>query len=222
MNYLVTRLSSSAKYLIRLRHGAISPLVTSKQIESYVHPSTMSYYRPSTCLLNKSICSSVNKSLLLQPCSLYSKKKKQSKIKEEVEESDDEDAEEMEETNEIIDDYNLVIKSVASLRIDSVLKAALGTSRKKIEKDFYSTKIRINGETALKKAAVVRVDDELDLIKSSHPENNKMLLVDRIVIKSIGRVNDNGNFPIKMQVFKSLAIENYSDPYMKSSLSEAD
>ncbi|KFM79495.1 hypothetical protein X975_26482, partial [Stegodyphus mimosarum] len=148
----------------------------------------------------------------------YAKKKKGSKQElEEEEESDVEDQEdlELEETDDV---YNLVSKSVASLRVDTVLKAALGISKKKIEKEFYASKIFMNGEKVPKKATSVNIGDEIDLVKGNNPDNSQLIDVHRVIIRSIGKVTGTGNYPLKMEVYKSLPIENYKIPWTPEKL----
>ncbi|GIY17175.1 hypothetical protein CDAR_194491, partial [Caerostris darwini] len=62
----------------------------------------------------------------------------------------------------------------------------------------------------------VNINDEIDLVKGYSPENEKFLLVDRIIVVSIGKLTGALKHPVKMQVFKSLTIENYIDPWSKS------
>ncbi|GFR27566.1 s4 RNA-binding domain-containing protein [Trichonephila clavata] len=149
----------------------------------------------------------------------YAKRKKTSKQQEEEEEESDEEDETYEslEPDEMGDNFNLITKSVPSMRVDSIIKAGLGITKKKVEKEFYASHIRVNSEKVLKKATVVYPEDEIDLIKGYSPENSRFLLVDRILVKSIGKVTGTGNYPVKMQVFKSLTIENYPEPWTKSS-----
>ncbi|CAL1265862.1 unnamed protein product [Larinioides sclopetarius] len=151
----------------------------------------------------------------------YAKKKKSSKrqIEEDDESEEEEDFESL-EPDETGDTFNLITKSLPSLRLDSLVKAALGIAKKKVEKEFYANKIRINGQKIIKKATTVHIEDEIDLIKGYSPENQKFLLVDRIVIKGIGKPNLNGTFPVKMQIFKELTIENYPDAWSKTDVLE--
>ncbi|GBM53037.1 hypothetical protein AVEN_22412-1 [Araneus ventricosus] len=151
----------------------------------------------------------------------YAKKKKSKKQVEEGEESEEEDEDfESLDPDETGDTFNLMTKSLPSLRLDSVVKAGLGITKKKVEKEFYANRIRINGQKIVKKASTVHNEDEIDLVKGYSPENQKFLLVDRIIIKGIGKPNLNGNFPVKMQVFKELTIENYPDAWSKMDVLE--
>ncbi|GFU44176.1 s4 RNA-binding domain-containing protein [Nephila pilipes] len=149
----------------------------------------------------------------------YAKRKKTSKQQQEEEEESDEEDEVNDslEPDEMGDTFNVITKSISSMRLDSIVKAGLGITKKKVEKEFYASKLRLNGEKVLKKALIVHPDDEVDLIKGYSPENSRFLLVDRIYVKSIGKVTETGNYPVKMQVFKSLTIENYPEPWTKSS-----
>ncbi|GFY39966.1 s4 RNA-binding domain-containing protein [Trichonephila inaurata madagascariensis] len=141
---------------------------------------------------------------------------------EEEEESDEDETYESLEPDEMGDTFNLITKSVPSMRLDSIVKAGLGITKKKVEKEFYASHIRVNSEKVLKKATTVYPEDEIDLIKGYSPENSRFLLVDRIIVKSIGKVTGTGNYPVKMQVFKSLTIENYPEPWTKSSTRATD
>ncbi|XP_035209973.1 mitochondrial transcription rescue factor 1-like [Stegodyphus dumicola] len=148
----------------------------------------------------------------------YAKKKKGSKQElEEEEESDVEDEEDL-ELEETDDAYNLVSKTVPSLRVDTVLKAGLGMSKKQIEKEFYASKIFLNGEKVSKKATNVSIGDEIDLVKGYNPDNSQLIDVHRVIIKSVGKVTGTGNYPLKMEAYKSLPIENYKVPWTPEKL----
>ncbi|KAL1498281.1 hypothetical protein ABEB36_009102 [Hypothenemus hampei] len=61
-----------------------------------------------------------------------------------------------EDKDEIKDKYSKVLTiNVTSMRVDAILKTALGMSRNKIETEFYENKIRINGTKVAKKSAEV-------------------------------------------------------------------
>ncbi|XP_054710021.1 mitochondrial transcription rescue factor 1-like [Uloborus diversus] len=160
-----------------------------------------------------------------EPKRNFSKKKKPPKKEIEDEESDtddDEDYSSIQSEEGMEDEPNAIRKMVPSLRIDTILKAGLGTSKKKIEKEFYAARIRVNEEPVLKKATMVISGDEVDLIKGFSPENSKLLIVDRVMIKSIDKISGTGNYPVNLLVFKSLTIENYPKPWAPSSSSEVD
>lgn len=154
----------------------------------------------------------------------YFSKKKGSKRNIEVEEeSDSEDEEDYD--NDSLEEYeseNVFKKIVPSMRMDTIMKAGLGMAKKKIEKSFYASKIRLNGGRVLKKATNISPGDEIDLVKGYSPENEKFLTVDRLLIKSVEKVTGTGMYPVKMQLLKALTIENYEDPWSASSVSEMD
>lgn len=100
--------------------------------------------------------------------------------------------------------------TVPSLRVDAVLKKALGISRNKIDLMFYENKIRVNGEKLLKKNTPVNEGDDIDLIKSTYPANPDNLIVARVELLSC--TADDDNITIKIRRNKSLIVENYPGP----------
>lgn len=137
------------------------------------------------------------------------KTKKMSKIpQKEVTESASEGYSDDESFDSIKDKHSKVMKiSVPNLRVDAVLKTALGISRNKIDLMFYENRIRVNGEKILKKNENVNEEDEVDVIKSVNPANPDHLIVARVEILSIRAEDDKVN--IKIRRYKSLAVENY-------------
>lgn len=97
--------------------------------------------------------------------------------------------------------------SVAGLRVDSILKNALGISRNKIDVIFYENKIRINGEKLQKKNVLVNEGDDVDLVKSICSVNPDNIIVARVEILSSKLVED--KFKVKIRRSKSLTVENY-------------
>lgn len=97
--------------------------------------------------------------------------------------------------------------TVQSLRLDLLLKSALGMARNKIEAAFYENKIRINGRKLLKKSLSCTVGDEIDFIKNESPVNPNHLVIARIEILSTVPKGD--NIIVTMKRFKNLTVEKY-------------
>ncbi|XP_053980618.1 mitochondrial transcription rescue factor 1 isoform X2 [Hylaeus volcanicus] len=138
--------------------------------------------------------------------------KSKKEASEEVDENDDEENESLE-----VDDYLLTKNSkiinatVSSLRVDAIAKVAFGLSRNRIDRAFYDSKIRINGNKILKKSHQVKVDDEIDLVVGRDSKNPKLIIVHRcILLKAKG--NDD-SIDVKLLRNKSLLIENYPEPW---------
>ncbi|XP_050533768.1 mitochondrial transcription rescue factor 1 [Daktulosphaira vitifoliae] len=130
--------------------------------------------------------------------------KRSKKDPDENEDSDDSDLE--------LDNCSQLIKyKTSSLRMDSVLKHALGKSRNKIEIAFFESRIRVNGKKVLKKSHSLDVGDEVDLIKGSSPSNPNFLLVSRVEILSANL--DGHELLVKLRKFKNLLIDNYPDKW---------
>ncbi|XP_051156785.1 mitochondrial transcription rescue factor 1 [Leptopilina boulardi] len=98
-------------------------------------------------------------------------------------------------------------RTVPSLRLDTVLKTCLGVGRSKIDTDFYESKIRINGNKALKKNVEVHDGDELDVFIDVSPDNPNFIIVSRVKIVATS-VLQNG-FKVSFVRDKALLIENY-------------
>lgn len=107
-------------------------------------------------------------------------------------------------------DYKDVTITVASLRADAVLKAGLGISRTKIEDQFYNGKLYLNGQKILKKSTQVAIGDEVDLVMAVHEDNEHMLDVQRVIVKSVKEEKTKrGNSTLKVRRWKNLTVENY-------------
>nr|CAD7574848.1 unnamed protein product [Timema californicum] len=127
----------------------------------------------------------------------------------------DEESDKEQWDNEVDDKTSkVVIVRVGSLRIDLLLKAALGIARNKVEAIFYQSKIRINGEKLLKKSTLVNVGDEIDIIRGPSPLNSDFLIVSRVEVLSAS-ANEN-NISVKLRRSKTLTIENYADSWKVS------
>ncbi|XP_045767864.1 mitochondrial transcription rescue factor 1 [Maniola jurtina] len=139
--------------------------------------------------------------------------------KQKDEDSDDEDVDIFDGDSSLTKDSKVVKLKTTSLRMDAILKSTLGVARNKIEKLFYESKIRVNGKKILKKSIPVRVDYEIDVIKSVSPKNPDHLYVARVEILSIAAKED--SIAITARRFKNLLIENYeTDPYKPSTADE--
>lgn len=103
---------------------------------------------------------------------------------------------------------------VNSLRLDGIIKSALGIARNKIEQIFYEGKIRVNGEKVLKKSISVKEGDEIDIIKNISSANPDFLIVARIEILSYSATDDKEAIEIKIRRCKTLTVENYKDKFV--------
>ncbi|KZC09899.1 hypothetical protein WN55_00545, partial [Dufourea novaeangliae] len=81
----------------------------------------------------------------------------------------------------------------------------------KIDKAFYNSNIRINGERCLKKGSQVEVDDEIDIVVGRSPNNPGFLIVHRCIVLSASP--DEDTIKVKLLSNKSLLIEDYNDPW---------
>lgn len=167
-------------------------------------PKTISLARRSFCEVYKPN---------LQCIRYKSTKNKQSQS---AEESSDSDSEDEKDFDEGIPDKSakIVAVKVPSLRTDLLIKAGLSVARNKVEKLFYESRIRVNGEKILKKSAQLDVGDEVDVIRSLSPMNPEFLLVSRIEILSVKAGEE--HIAVKLRRFKSLTVENYRDPWKES------
>ncbi|CAM4853431.1 unnamed protein product [Rotaria socialis] len=62
--------------------------------------------------------------------------------------------------------YRIIIRHLASLRLDLICSAGTGIGRSAIEDEFYGSKLRVNGEKSTKKAQQVKEGDIIDLVVS--------------------------------------------------------
>ncbi|CAG0884499.1 unnamed protein product [Cyprideis torosa] len=117
------------------------------------------------------------------------------------------------------DGKNLKIRAV-SLRPEAIFKSALGLSRKKIEQAFYENRIRVNELKVDKKGLTLRINDEIDLIKSVSLQNENFLNIARVILHDVEPDEDERgdvSYILKITRFKQLLIENYSKhPYKGS------
>lgn len=106
--------------------------------------------------------------------------------------------------------YTDDVLSVASTRIDTVLKTGTHFGRTKVEEAFYENRIRLNGERISKKSHDVVEGDELDIIIGRNQENNDFLDITRVQIKNIPDIaSGTGRLKMSIRKFKQLTIANY-------------
>ncbi|XP_050349436.1 mitochondrial transcription rescue factor 1 [Nymphalis io] len=191
------------------------------QIMSNVFRVIINEIRTKPQLINYSHCSKILNSFKfdnLKPISYFydvsrSKSQKQTDL-----DSDDE-SDVFDDDISLSRDSKVVKITTTSLRADVVLKSALGIARNKIEKLFYESKIRVNGKKILKKSMPVKVDYELDVIKSVSPKNSDHLYISRVEILNITAKEE--SILVTARRFKTLLIENYeNDPYKPSTSNE--
>lgn len=134
----------------------------------------------------------------------YSQSRFKSKSKKAASTSESESSEE-----DVAVDKNskLINANLGSLRVDGIVKAGLGIARNKVEVLFYESKIRLNEKKLTKKSEMVSEGDEVDVIKSVHPENPGMMTVARVEVVKI--VPGGDHFKVKLKRTKSLLVENY-------------
>ncbi|XP_066260904.1 mitochondrial transcription rescue factor 1 [Euwallacea similis] len=135
--------------------------------------------------------------------------KKQSSRRNQNKESETENDDDSEDLSDQFIDKNskVLYIHVSSMRVDGILKTALGMARAKIEALFYENKIRINGQKIMKKSAVVQKGDEIDLIKGPDLKNPNFINVARVEILSLKPKEE--SIEIKIRRCKSLNIEAY-------------
>lgn len=98
--------------------------------------------------------------------------------------------------------------NVQSLRVDLLLKSAIGIARNKIEAAFYENRIRVNGKKIAKKSQSCKIGDEIDLIKTEQQATNPdHIIVSRIEI--IGLTPKEDSINVTMRRFKALTVEKY-------------
>ncbi|VVC24616.1 RNA-binding S4 domain [Cinara cedri] len=116
---------------------------------------------------------------------------------------------------EMDDSSKLITFRTSTLRMDAVLKHALGKSRNKIEVAFYNSQIRVNGKKISKKSHTLEVGDEVDLVKGPSPNNPDFLIVSRVEV--ISTKLDGDELEVKLKKFKSLLVDNYENTWKSSS-----
>ncbi|XP_033322577.2 mitochondrial transcription rescue factor 1 [Megalopta genalis] len=125
---------------------------------------------------------------------------------------DDSDEEESKVDNYLQTKTTKVINTtIPSLRLDVVTKVAFGLSRNKVDKAFYNSNLRVNGQKYLKKSKMVDVEDEIDLVLGKSNNNPAFLTVHRCILLS-AKPSEEG-VEVKLLRNKSLLIEDYDDPW---------
>ncbi|CAF2520560.1 unnamed protein product [Rotaria sp. Silwood2] len=79
--------------------------------------------------------------------------------------------------------YRVIIRHLASLRLDLICSAGTGIGRSAIEDEFYGSKLRVNGEKSTKKAQQVKEGDIIDLVVSrteGAKYNSKRIIVYKV------------------------------------------
>ncbi|XP_072178663.1 uncharacterized protein [Diadema setosum] len=177
------------------------------------------------------------RAVLVQPCQLrhYSMKKSKSKTsfksknkarnledqdssdesssedeEEEEEEEEDWKPDDDDEVDEAKRDWKDLKMSVPSLRIDAILSAGLGISRKKVEDAFLSAKLRHNGQKVTKKSKQVVEGDILDVVrdeKVAPKDDDQRVVVMRVAVM---RVKDersaSDRIPVRLRRWKRLEL----------------
>ncbi|XP_075213211.1 mitochondrial transcription rescue factor 1-like [Lycorma delicatula] len=130
----------------------------------------------------------------------------------EVEESDSENSDEEVDVIDKYDRASKVIKTqLPSMRIDVLLKRALGLPRNKLDLAFYESRIRVNGKKMLKKSERANVGDEIDVIKGVSHLNPDFLNVARVQIISVKADEEEEVINVRMRRTKVLQIANYEN-----------
>ncbi|CAF0950564.1 unnamed protein product [Brachionus calyciflorus] len=107
------------------------------------------------------------------------------------------------DTSDFKPGFKIVQKHVPSLRVDSILAAGLNISRKKIDDNFYSSKLRLNGEKVLKKSFSVKENDHVDLIGDLDEKAGRRILK-RVYIYKVFDESSKKNKPkVVMVTWKS-------------------
>ncbi|XP_071506801.1 mitochondrial transcription rescue factor 1-like [Diadema antillarum] len=175
------------------------------------------------------------RAVLVQPCQVrhYSTKKSKSKTSlksknnardledqdasdesssdaEEEEEEEEEDWNPDDEVDEAKKDWKDLKMSVPSLRIDAILSAGLGISRKKVEDAFLSAKLRHNGQKVTKKSKQVAEGDILDVVrddKVATKDDDQGMVVMRVAVMRVkGERSASDRIPVRLRRWKRLEV----------------
>ncbi|XP_041462966.1 mitochondrial transcription rescue factor 1-like [Lytechinus variegatus] len=162
-----------------------------------------------TSLLNKLVCYYSKKSKSKQKLMKGDSTDDESDLDEENGyKSDSEDEDEIEDGSK--KDWKDLKMNVPSRRIDAVLSAGLGVSRKKIEEAFLNAKLRHNGKKVMKKSRQVQEGDVLDVVKEdriTNKEGNQVTLVMRVEMKKIKEEKTSTDkTPVKLRRWKHLEL----------------
>lgn len=142
------------------------------------------------------------------------KRKRTTKKDDEEEEDDDDDLSNenpllMDDLlNQTEDGSEYTTISISSLRLDNFCKTAFSMTRAKVEELFYKGDIFINGELPHKKSMDLHVGDEIDVVKSINPENNKLVNIKRaIILKMPDKASESGRMKLDIQKWQNLSVE---------------
>ncbi|KAI2802450.1 hypothetical protein BLOT_009904 [Blomia tropicalis] len=145
--------------------------------------------------------------------------KRAAKDDEDDEDEDDENEDSDDDDEELIgnesEDTKVINTTVPSLRLDVIGKISFGMTRSKMEQEFFSGLIRVNGERVAKKSYEVKMDDEIDYIKGFNIENREMLDINRAkILKVDDKAASSGRIRLSIRKTNKLVIANYErDPY---------
>ncbi|XP_017878425.1 uncharacterized protein C6orf203 homolog [Ceratina calcarata] len=165
----------------------------------------------SKCFYLNPSCPGQNLNLTFRRFKTKGKNTKQSREKDEDEED--------EENNLDVDDYlnteksKVVMAKVPSLRLDAIAKAGFGLSRNKLEKEFYRSNIRLNGEKCMKKGIMISIGDEIDHIQGRSSTNANFLIINRCILLSVSLESEDEDIVVKLLQNKSLLVEDYKDKW---------
>ncbi|KAG7510613.1 hypothetical protein JOB18_026521 [Solea senegalensis] len=144
-----------------------------------------------------------------------SKKKGAARTKQEEEEEEEEEEkypedsdneEEVEEDPNQPKDYKDMEKYVQSFRYDVIMRAGLDMAHKKIEDAFYGGKLRLNGQTLIKKSKTVKVGDTLDLVLSEKPEDNTVTLMRVTIRRVFGETSKSEKYKVALRRWKNVEL----------------
>nr|XP_054752645.1 mitochondrial transcription rescue factor 1-like [Lytechinus pictus] len=191
-------------------HGKCREVEKSAQIRCGVIPKTTSMMNQCKFLLqNQLVCYYSKKSKSNQKILRADGTDDESDLDEENGyKSDSEDEDEIEDGSK--KDWKDLKINVPSRRIDAVLSAGLGVSRKKIEEAFLNAKLLHNGKKVMKKSRQVQEGDVLDVVKEdriTNKEGNQVSLVMRVEMKKIKEEKTSTDrTPVKLRRWKHLEL----------------
>ncbi|XP_035466702.1 mitochondrial transcription rescue factor 1 [Scophthalmus maximus] len=131
---------------------------------------------------------------------------------EEEEEEDKKDPEDSDYEDELDEDpnqpkdYKDMETFVQSFRFNIIMKAGLNMSQKNIEDAFYSNKLRLNGQTLIKKSKTVKVGDTLDMVLSENQEENTVTVMRVIIRRVLGESSKTERHKVAIRRWKSIEL----------------
>ncbi|XP_077395034.1 mitochondrial transcription rescue factor 1 isoform X1 [Festucalex cinctus] len=125
---------------------------------------------------------------------------------EDEDEIDPESSDSEDEDPSMPKDYKDIEKYVQSFRYDVILRAGLDMARNKIEDNFYSHKLRLNGQRLIKKSKMVRVGDTLDLVMSENQDTNTVTLMRVVLKKVLGQSANEEKYKVSLRRWKFIAL----------------